>query len=110
MRQGDKPRHISIGPQAFIGALYGGTEAGWLTIFFTPSRHTLWFPVTDPIPDLDPEQNCYLEIGIRRQRPADNQGPGKTDDIIATPACGSTSTTKAPALAPPPTRRGPVAS
>ena len=85
MRQGDKPHQIPIGPKAFKDALYGDTETGWLTIFYTPSRHTLWFPVTDSIPDLDLGQNCYLGIGIRRQRPPNNRGRGKADDIIGIP-------------------------
>ena len=85
MRQEDKPHQISIGPQAFKDALYGDTETGWLTIFYTPSRRTVWLPVTDPIPDLDLEQNCYLGIGVRKQRPHNGQGRGRTDDVIGIP-------------------------
>ena len=85
MRQQETPPQCAIGPQAFKDILYGDNETGWLTIFYTPSRRTLWFPVTGPVPDLDLEQNCYLGLGIRRQRPENNQGRGKTDDIVGIP-------------------------
>ena len=85
MHQQETPPPCVIGPQAFKDILYGDIETGWLTVFYTPSRHTLWFPVTDPVPDLDLEQNCYLGLGIRRQQPENNQGRGKTDDIIGIP-------------------------
>ena len=79
------PPQLSMGPQAFKDTLYGDAKTGWLTIFYTPSRRTLWFPVTDPTPDLDLEQNCYLGIGIRQVKLDDGGGRGKTDDIIAIP-------------------------
>ena len=85
MRQADKPHQIPIGPQAFKDTLYGDAKTGWLTVFYTPSRHTHWFPITASIPDLDLEQNCYLGIGIRREKPDDGGGRGKTDDIIGIP-------------------------
>ena len=85
MRQADKPHEIPSGPQAFKDTLYGDAETGWLTIFYTPSRQTVWFPVTEAVPDLDLEQNCYLGLGIRRQQPDNGAGRGKTDDIIAIP-------------------------
>ena len=85
MRQGDKPQQSPFGPQTFKDTLYGDTETGWLTIFHTPSRHTLWFPVTDPIPDLDLAQNCYLGLGIRRRRLDSGGGRGRTNDIIGIP-------------------------
>ena len=85
MQRQDMPSQIVMGPQLFKDTLYGDAQTGWLTIFYTPSRHTLWFPVTDPVPDLDLEQNCYLGIGIRRQRPHEGQGRGKTDDVIGIP-------------------------
>lgn len=85
MRQADKPRQISTEPQTFKDSLYGDAETGWLTIFYIPSRQTVWFPVTAPIPDLDHEQNYYLGLGIRRQRPDNGGGRGKTDDIIGIP-------------------------
>ena len=85
MQRKETPPAISMSPQVFKDTLYGGGETGWLTIFYTPSRQTVWFPVTAPVPDLDLEQNCYLGLGIRRQRPDNNQGRGKTDDIIGIP-------------------------
>ena len=84
MRQAAKPHQIPISPQAFKDTLYGNTETGWLTIFYTPSRQTRWFPVSDPVPALILEQNCYLGIGIRREKP-DGGGRGKTEDIIGIP-------------------------
>ena len=50
-----------------------------------PSRQTVWFPVTEPVPDLDLDQNCYLGLGIRRQRPDNDHARGKADHIIAIP-------------------------
>ena len=85
MQQQQTPPAISIGPQLFKDTLYGDAETGWLTIFYTPSRQTVWFPVTAPFPDLDLEQNCYLGLGIRRQRPDNHRERGKTDDIIGIP-------------------------
>ena len=85
MRQADKPLQIPMGPQTFKDTLYGETGTGWLTLFYTPSRRTVWFPVTEPVPDLDLEQNCYLGIGIRRQRPDNDLARGRTEDIIAIP-------------------------
>ncbi len=85
MQQQETPPQIGMGPQAFKDTLYGDAETGWLTIFYTPSRQTLWFPVSAPVPELDLEQNCYLGLGIRRQRPGNGVGRGKTDDIIAIP-------------------------
>ena len=85
MPQQETPPGISIGPQAFKDALYRNAETGWLTIFYTPSRQIVWFPVTMPVPDLDLDQNCYLGLGIRGQRPADDRSRGKTDDIIGIP-------------------------
>ena len=85
MQHQDTPPTLSLGPQAFKDTLYGDAETGWLTIFYTPSRQTVWFPITAPIPDLDLEQNCYLGLGIRRQPPVNGGGRGKTDDIIAVP-------------------------
>ena len=85
MHQQETPPPCAIGPQAFKDILYGNIDTGWLTIFYTPSRRTLWFPVTDPVPDLDREQNCYLGIGVRQQKPGDGGGRGKTDDIIGIP-------------------------
>ena len=85
MHQQETPPPCAIGPQAFKDLLYGDIETGWLTIFYTPNRRTLWFPVTDPVPGLDIQQNCYLGIGIRRQWPANDHGRGKTDHIIGIP-------------------------
>ena len=85
MPQQDMPPQCVIGPQAFKDTLYGDAETGWLTIFYTPSRRTVWFPVSAPVPELDLEQNCYLGLGIRRQRPGNGVGRGKADDIIAIP-------------------------
>ena len=85
MHQQETPPPRVIGPQALKDILYGDIDTGWLTVFCTPSRRTLWFPVTDAVPDLDLEQNCYLGLGIRRQRPKNSQGRGKTDDIIGIP-------------------------
>ena len=85
MQQQETPSDVSIGPQLFKDTLYGDAEAGWLTIFYTPSRHTVWFPVTEAVPDLDLEQNCYLGLGIRRRRPQNNRTRGKADDIIGIP-------------------------
>ena len=82
MHQADKPHEIPIGPQAFKNVLYGDVETGWLTIFYTSSRQTVWFPATAPIPDLNLEQNCYLGLGIRRRRPQNHRTRGKADDII----------------------------
>ena len=84
------PRHTTpprsvMEPQTFKDTLYAGAETGWLTVFYTPSRQTVWFPVTDPLPGLDLEQNCYLGLGIRRQRLENGGGRGRTDDIIAIP-------------------------
>ena len=61
---------ISTRPQTFKDTLYRDAETGWLTIFYTPSRQTVWFPVTKPVPKLDLGQNCYLGLGIRRSRPS----------------------------------------
>ncbi len=85
MQRKETPSQIVMGPQMFKDTLYGDTETGWLTIFYTPSRRTVWFPVTDPVPALDLEQNCYLGLGIRRQRPDNGGGRGKTEDIIGVP-------------------------
>ena len=85
MHQQAAPPQCVIGPQGFKDILYGDTETGWLTIFCTPSRRTLWFRITDPVPDLDLEQNCYLGIGVRQEKPVDGGGRGKTDDIIGIP-------------------------
>ena len=85
MPQQDTPPQIVMGPQTFKDTLYCDAETGWLTIFYTPSRQTVWFPVTEAVPELDPEQNCYLGIGIRRQRPGNGGGRGKADDIIGIP-------------------------
>ena len=74
-----------MGPQAFKDTLYGNAETGWLTVFYTPSRRILWLPVTHPMPDLDPYQNCYLGLGLRRQRPHNGHTRGKNHDIIAIP-------------------------
>ena len=79
------PPEIPVGPQAFKDTLYGNAESGWLTIFYIPSRQTVWFPVTAPVPDLDLQQDCYLGLGLRRQRPDNDRKRGKTDDIIALP-------------------------
>ena len=79
------PPQLSMEPQVFKDTLYGAAETGWLTIFYTPSRQTLWFPVSEPMPDLDPNQNCYLGLGLRRQRPHNGHARGKTHDIIALP-------------------------
>ncbi len=85
MQQQEMPPEISIGPQMFKEILYGDAESGWLTIFYTPSRQIVWFPVTDLIPELDLEQNCYFGFGIRRQQPDNGRTRGKTDDIIGVP-------------------------
>ena len=85
MPQQDTPPQIVMGPQTFKDTLYGDADTGWLTIFYTPSRQTIWFPATEAVPELDLEQNCYLGIGIRRQRPGNGVGRGKADDIIAIP-------------------------
>lgn len=102
MQRQETPPQCVIGPQAFKDTLYGNADTGWLTIFYTPSRRTLWFPVTNPVPNLDLEQNCYLGIGIRQDKPVDGGGRGKVDDISVFPAFGSTSITNALA----PIRRG----
>ena len=81
----ETPPQIVTGPQGFKDTLYGDAETGWLTIFYTPSRQTVWFPVTEPMPDLDLNQNCYLGVGLRRQRPDNPRTRGKTDDIIGIP-------------------------
>ena len=81
----ETPSELVIGPQGFKDTLYGAAEVGWLTIFYTPSRQTVWFPVTEPMPDLDLKQNCYLGLGLRRQRPDNHRTRGKTDDIIGIP-------------------------
>ena len=85
MQRQETPPAIPIDPQAFKDILYGDADTGWLTVFYTPSRQTVWFPVTAPVPNLDLEQNCYLGLGIRRQRPDNNRTRGKTDDIIGIP-------------------------
>ena len=85
MNSPDMPPGIPSGPQAFKDVLYSNAETGWLTIFYTPSRQTVWFPVTAPVPELDLAQNCYLGIGIRRQRSGNNRRRGTIDDIIAIP-------------------------
>ena len=76
---------ISTKPQTFKDTLYKDAETGWLTIFYVPSRQTVWFPVTKPVPKLDLGQNCYLGLGIRRSRPSNNRERGKIDDIIGIP-------------------------
>ena len=81
----ETPSELVTGPQGFKDTLYGAAEVGWLTIFYTPSRQTVWFPVTGPMPDLDLNQNCYLGVGLRRQRPDNHRTRGKTDDIIGIP-------------------------
>ena len=85
MQRQETPPAISMGPQMFKDTLYGEAGTGWLTIFYTPSKQTIWFPVTAPVPALDLEQNCYLGLGIRRQRPDNDRARGKTDDIIGIP-------------------------
>ena len=81
----ETPSESVTGPQGFKDMLYGAAEKGWLTIFCTPSHQTVWFPVTEPMPDLDLNQNCYLGVGLRRQRPDNHHTRGKTDDIIGIP-------------------------
>ena len=81
----ETPSELVTGPQRFKDTLYGAAEVGWLTIFYTPSRQTVWIPVTEPMPDLDLNQNCYLGVGLRRQRPDNHRTRGKTDDIIGIP-------------------------
>ena len=85
MQQRESPPSSFIGPQAFKDTLYGETETGWLTVFYTPSRKTLWFPVSEPMPELDLNQNCYLGLGLRRQRPHDRRARGKSHDVVAVP-------------------------
>ena len=85
MQQQEAPPQRAMGPQAFKDTLYRDAETGWLTVFYTPSRRTVWFPVADPIPDLDLEQNCYLGLGVRRKRPDNGGGRGRADDTIAIP-------------------------
>ena len=85
MQRQETPSQIVMGPQVFKDTLYGNAETGWLTIFYTPSRQTVWFPVNEDVPDLDLDQNCYLGLGIRRQRPDKGGGRGKIADIIAVP-------------------------
>ena len=85
MPQQETPSETSIGPQIFKDILYGDAKTGWLTIFYTPSRQTVWFPVTAPFPELDLEQNCYIGLGLRRQRPDNDRTRGKADDIIGIP-------------------------
>ncbi len=85
MQDQENPHQISTGPQMFKDTLYGEAETGWLTIFYTPSQHTVWFPITATVPDLDLEQNCHLGLGIRRQRPDNDRSRGKTDDVIGVP-------------------------
>ena len=79
------PPQLSMGPQAFKNTLYGAAETGWLTVFHTPSCHTLWFRASQRMPDLDLNQNCYLGLGVRRQRPHNSHTRGKNHDIIAIP-------------------------
>ena len=78
MPKQEAPPQIVMGPQTFKDTLYGDAETGWLTIFYTPSRQTVWFPVTEAVPELDLEQNCYLGIGIRRQRPGSGVRRGRS--------------------------------
>ena len=85
MQRLETPPRLSTGPQAFKDTLYGDTETGWLTVFYTPSRRTLWFPASEPVPNLDLNQNCYLGPGLRRQRPDNDRARGKNHDIIAIP-------------------------
>ena len=85
MQQQETPPGVSFGPQMFKDALYGGAGTGWLTIFYTPTRQTVWFPVTAPVPELDLQQNCYLGLGLRRQHSGRNRARGKADDIIGIP-------------------------
>ena len=85
MQLQEKPPLCAMGPQAFKDTLYRDAETGWLTVFYTPSRRTLWFPVAEPLPDLDLEQNCYLGLGVRRKRPENGGGRGRADDTIAIP-------------------------
>ena len=85
MQQQETPPGVFFGPQMFKDALYGSAAAGWLTIFYTPTRQTVWFPVTAPVPELDLQQNCYLGLGLRRQRSGRSRTRGKTDDIIGIP-------------------------
>ena len=85
MPQLDAPPQLSMGPQAFKDNLYGCAETGWLTIFYTPSRQTLWFPACEPMPELDLNQNCYLGLGLRRQQPHNSRTRGKNHDVIAIP-------------------------
>ena len=85
MQRQETPPEVSMSPQAFKDTLYGNAETGWLTIFYTPSRRTVWFPATEAVPELDLDQNCYFGIGIRRQRPGNGVARGKADDIIGIP-------------------------
>ena len=81
----EAPPQLSMESQTFKDTLYRDAETGWLTVFYTPSRRTLWFPVAEPLPDLDLEQNCYLGLGVRRKRPDNGSGRGRADDTIAIP-------------------------
>ena len=85
MPRPEAPPQLSMGPQAFKQTLHGNTETGWLTVFYTPSRQTLWFHASEPMPDLDLNQNCYLGLGVRRRHPHNGRTRGKNHDVIAIP-------------------------
>ena len=85
MPRPEAPAQLSMGPQAFKQTLHGNTETGWLTVFYTPSRQTLWFHASEPMPDLDLNQNCYLGLGVRRRHPHNGRTRGKNHDVIAIP-------------------------
>ena len=101
MHQQETPPQCAIGPQAFKDILYGDLETGWLTIFYIPSRRTLWFPVSDPVPTSTLSRIATWAWAFGDSVPttaADAAGPTAS---LASPDCGSTSTTRAQA----PTRR-----
>ena len=69
--------------KVFLALLYGGEREGWLALNFFPDKRTEWFPVGDEPPELSSDQNCYLGIGIRKERLP--SGRGTHSDVIGIP-------------------------
>lgn len=72
--------------QAFCDLLYPGAEEGWFALNFFPDKKTQWVKADDVDNcriDLT-GKNCYLGIGIRKQRLSPEKR-GVASDVIAIP-------------------------
>lgn len=73
-----------MNPNEFVNLLYGGAEDGWITLNFFPNKLTTWFRINDELPPFNINQNCYLGIGVRKER-KEPETRGTSEDVIAIP-------------------------